>query len=409
MVYPQYPGNEPEILPWPTDYEDPDGKRGKRSHVLAASIAGVVAVLALAAGVALGLQLSRPDVVAPVLPSTVPTPGASGPSTVTPPTAREPATHQAERNRAREAERLDRSTYTPVTAREFALMAKDPDSWAGRKIVVYGVITQFDAATGATAFRADTGPAPMTDPYDYDQNTLITAHDARMVANFVENDGVTMFAEVQGAVTYDTQIGGKTTVPSLLANIVETTRIRSPPRTLTPSALPLPTSDVSGAQLRSIAASDQPVVAGALEDRWVPQLSSKRLGMVAEGATWSNDMILTDHQELRGRYPGVRLLWSGSWSTFSESDFWVTIVGTGFPSADQALAWCAGHGFDLGSGVEIRHVGRHLDHVRRRRRARRTQSVAPFRIPACGADRQCATLSRSIDSHRRPFRPVEGI
>ncbi|OBF28908.1 hypothetical protein A5724_26175 [Mycobacterium sp. ACS1612] len=344
MVYPQYPDNQPEIVPWPSDYDDPDINRGKRSPVLAASVAGVVAVLVLAVGVVLGLQLSRPDPLPPVLPSAAPSPNASGPSAAT--TVREPASRQAERNRAREAERLDRSTYTPLTAREFAMMAKNPDSWAGRKIVVYGVITQFDAATGATAFRADTGPSPTTDPYDYDQNTLITAHDARMVANFVEDDVVTMFAEVQGAVTYDTQIGGKTTVPSLLANIVETTKISSPPRTLTPTPVTLPASDIVGAQLRAVAAGDQPAVVNAVADRWVPQLSSKRVGMVAEGATWTNEMILADHQQLRARYPDVRLLWSGSWSTFSESDFWVTIVGAGFPTADQALAWCTSNGLD---------------------------------------------------------------
>jgi hypothetical protein len=336
MVYPPYSHHHAEVVPWPEDYGDRDGKRGKRSPLLAASIAGVVAVLVLAVGVLLGVQFTRPDAAPPALPSAAPTPT----------TARETVDRQAERYRAREAERLDRSTYTPVTAREFALMAKNPDAWAGRKIVVYGVITQFDAATGATAFRADTGPAPMTDPYDYEQNTLVIARNARMVANFVVKDDVTMFVEVEGAVTYDTQIGGKTTVPSLLANIVETTKISSPPRTLTPTPVTLPTSDVSGAQLRAIAAGDQPVVVNAVEDRWVPQVSSKRVGMVAEGATWTKEMILADHQQLRARYPNVRLLWSGSWSTFSESDFWVTIVGTGFPTADQALAWCTSSGLD---------------------------------------------------------------
>jgi hypothetical protein len=41
-------------------------------------------------------------------------------------------------------------------------------------------------------------------------------------------------------------------------------------------------------------------------------------------------MILNDHQQLPQSYSGVRFLWSGNWSTFSGSDFWVTIVGTGF-------------------------------------------------------------------------------
>jgi hypothetical protein len=233
-------------------------------------------------------------------------------------------------------------------------MVKNPDSWAGRKIVVYGVVTQFDSATGSTAFRADTGPSPMTDPYDYDHNTFITAHASGMVADVVEEDMVTMFVEVQGAYTYDTQIGGSTTVPALLVNIIEPTNFNSQTasqRPLPPSLSPYPTlqssSDFTGAsQLRAIAASDQPIVLSGLADRWVPQLSSKRTGMVAEGHTWTDALILNEHHQLRQSYPSVRLLWSGDWSTFSDSDFWVTIAGTGFATADQALAWCTSNGFD---------------------------------------------------------------
>ncbi|HET6732672.1 hypothetical protein [Mycobacterium sp.] len=350
MAFPQYPDHQPPAVPWPTDYDDQRPEQGKRSPVLGASIAGLVAVLVLAVGVLLGLQLSGSDPVQPQPSSPSPSFGASPPSSAPPTTEPELATIEAERRRALEAARLDRSTYESVSAREFALMAKNPDSWAGRKIVVYGVITQFDAATGTTTFRADTGPAPAADPYDYDQNTFITAHDAGMVANFVETDMVTMFVEVQGAFTYDTQIGGSTTVPSLQVNIIETTNLSSPSaRALPPSVGPAPLPDIesaSGSQLRAIAASDQPIVFAGLAERWVPQLSSKRPGLVAEGQTWTNAMTLAEHEQLRQTYPGVRLLWSGDWSTFSESNFWVTIVGTGFPTADGALAWCTSSGFD---------------------------------------------------------------
>jgi hypothetical protein len=349
MAFPQYPEYQPPAVPWPTDYDDQDPKRGKRSPVLAASIAGLVAVLVLAVGILLGLQLRGFDPGQPLPSSPSPSFAASPPSSAPPTTEPEPAAIDAERKRALEAARLDRSTYESVSAREFALMVKNPDSWAGRKIVVYGVITQFDAATGTTAFRADTGPGPAVNPYDYDQNTFITAHDAGMVADFVATDMVTMFAEVQGALTYDTQIGGSTTVPSLLVNIIETTNLISPPSARALPSFPAPPPDsesASGSQLRAIAASDQPIVLAGLAERWVPQLSSKRPGLVAEGHTWTNAMTLDEHLRLRQAYPGVRLLWSGDWSTFSESDFWVTIVGTGFLTADGALAWCTSSGFD---------------------------------------------------------------
>jgi hypothetical protein len=348
MAFPQYPEYQPPAVPWPTDYGDQDPKHGKRSPVLAASIAGLVAVLVLAVGILLGLQLRGSDPAQPLPSSPSPSFAASPPSSTQRTTEPEPAAIEAERKRALEAARLDRSTYESVSVREFALMVKNPDAWAGRKIVVYGVITQFDAATGTTAFRADIGPAPMADPYDYDQNTFITAHDAGMVADFVETDMVTMFVEVRGALTYETQIGGSTTAPSLLVNIIETTDLGSPPsaRPLPPPA-PLPdTESATGSQLRAIAASDQPIVLAGLAERWVPQLSSKRPGLVAEGRTWTNALTLAEHQQLRQTYPGVLLLWSGDWSTFSESNFWVTIVGTGFPTADGALAWCTSSGFD---------------------------------------------------------------
>ncbi|MFZ0831644.1 MAG: hypothetical protein WAM92_00900 [Mycobacterium sp.] len=98
--------------------------------------------------------------------------------------------------------------------------------------------------------------------------------------------------------------------------------------------------------LRAMANADRPFVLSRLADTWVPQLSSKRPGLVADGITWNNAETLREHLQLRLDYPEVRLLWSGDWSTFSEPDFWVTIAGVTFPDADGALAWCRSHNFD---------------------------------------------------------------
>ena len=99
-------------------------------------------------------------------------------------------------------------------------------------------------------------------------------------------------------------------------------------------------------QLRQIASGDRPFVTTQLADRWVPQLSSKRPGVVDNGVVWDNAMTLQEHLQLRQRYPDVRLLWSGDWSTFSGSDFWVTVVGMTYTDSAGPLAWCRGHGFD---------------------------------------------------------------
>jgi hypothetical protein len=98
--------------------------------------------------------------------------------------------------------------------------------------------------------------------------------------------------------------------------------------------------------LRALANADRPFVSSQLADRWVPQLSSKRPGLVADGITWHNAETLHEHLQLRLDYPEVRLLWSGDWSTFSASDFWVTIAGVTFADAEGALGWCRSHNLD---------------------------------------------------------------
>lgn len=98
--------------------------------------------------------------------------------------------------------------------------------------------------------------------------------------------------------------------------------------------------------LRAIANADRPFVSSRLADRWVPQLSSKRPGLVADGIVWNNAETLREHLDLRLKYPEVRLLWTGDWSTFSAPDFWVTIAGVTFPDAGGALAWCRNRGID---------------------------------------------------------------
>lgn len=69
-------------------------------------------------------------------------------------------------------EDLDPSTYQAISAREFALLVKNPDANIGRKIVLYGAVTQFDTATGQNSFIARTG----AEPGDYDESAIFYAH-----------------------------------------------------------------------------------------------------------------------------------------------------------------------------------------------------------------------------------------
>ncbi|BBX69723.1 hypothetical protein [Mycolicibacterium psychrotolerans] len=118
---------------------------------------------------------------------------------------------------------LDPTMYQPLSARDFAiLVTKDPDSARGHKIIIYGSVTQADAAMGPDAFRAIVMGKPHAEEA-YKTNAVITANDPSIIANIVAGDQVTMYVEVVGSFTYDTQIGGKTTVPLFRVNIINVT------------------------------------------------------------------------------------------------------------------------------------------------------------------------------------------
>ncbi|MFY1689078.1 hypothetical protein [Plantactinospora sp. WMMB782] len=105
-------------------------------------------------------------------------------------------------------------TYKPLTERQWKLVVKDPDKYIGKTYIVYGVVTQFDAATGTDTFRADVGHKNMQYDFEYDTNTLLTASAAKL-ENVVEDDEFRATVRVVGSHSYDTQIGGNTTVPLL--------------------------------------------------------------------------------------------------------------------------------------------------------------------------------------------------
>lgn len=117
----------------------------------------------------------------------------------------------------------DPSSYKKLSEREFALLMKDTDSHKGEKIVVYGYVSQLDSATGPDTLRASTGNASKSEWYAYSENTVVQAGEKGMFKNVVKDDLVTIYATVDGSMSYGTQIGGNTTVPELTANIIKVT------------------------------------------------------------------------------------------------------------------------------------------------------------------------------------------
>ena len=120
-----------------------------------------------------------------------------------------------------------------------------------------------------------------------------------------------------------------------------------PPSTTTPTQ-PTPTWPTAGAvspdevargSLDAQVAADRAAVE-ALVGRWVPQLSSKRLGLVVHGVRFTHEDIWRDFRLTAARYPNALLLSSADFASFDTDDFWVTVVPYTYATGAEANAWC---------------------------------------------------------------------
>jgi hypothetical protein len=112
----------------------------------------------------------------------------------------------------------DLVTFGTVDERTFALIAKEPDAHAGTNLIVFGDVAQLDSATGPCNMLLSAAEAQKESSFDYEQNTLATSGDSESVCPvfdpLVEGDHVKMWVTVLGSYSYETQIGGNTTVPA---------------------------------------------------------------------------------------------------------------------------------------------------------------------------------------------------
>src|SRR5690606_39844954 len=122
----------------------------------------------------------------------------------------------------------------------------------------------------------------------------------------------------------------------LFRSIIQTAPVTTSTKTVTATAPPPPPTRPAASvsvqpgpeaaslqRLRRLAAGDRAFVADRLADRWVPQLSSKRPGIVDKGVTWDNALTLQEHLLLRQRYDAV-LVWSGDLTAMDAWGFWVS-------------------------------------------------------------------------------------
>lgn len=124
-----------------------------------------------------------------------------------------------------QTEAPDLSTYEELEERDLAQIVKAPDDHIGRQVIVYGAITQLDAATGKCFVRISITDSPQDAWYDYEHNSVGVAGDGEsdcpVLDPFVADDEVKLWITIGGSISYDTQIGGSTTVPANLIDDAE--------------------------------------------------------------------------------------------------------------------------------------------------------------------------------------------
>jgi hypothetical protein len=103
-------------------------------------------------------------------------------------------------------------SYAKLSDRTWAKVVKSPDRYLGKTFVVYACVTQFDAATGDDTFRGQ-GSNKRREYWFSDGDNAMFTGTATQLNDIVTDDVVVMNVRSLGSYSYDTQIGGNTTVP----------------------------------------------------------------------------------------------------------------------------------------------------------------------------------------------------
>ena len=91
---------------------------------------------------------------------------------------------------------------------------------------------------------------------------------------------------------------------------------------------------------------DYPIVMNSLRGKWTPQLSSKQVGLVADGQTWTKRLILAEYLKTQQANPKAVIIDTSQWPVYDTAGWWVTLQGDSYSDGDQANAWCDAQGYD---------------------------------------------------------------
>jgi hypothetical protein len=144
-----------------------------------------------------------PAVMETVLPAATPAPTAKP----TPKAAPKPKTKAAPKPKPKP------KPYKRQSKRGWQQIVKSPDRHLFKQVEIWGCITQFDAATGDDTFRADASYKNWKGDWWFNGDNAIFTGSKKQLRRFLEDDIVWMRVSVFGSFSYDTQIGGSTTVP----------------------------------------------------------------------------------------------------------------------------------------------------------------------------------------------------
>lgn len=107
------------------------------------------------------------------------------------------------------------TSHHAVSSRQWLEIVKDPGAAKGQCVTVYGEVSQFDSVTGDSVFRGQAGGVKAATSLgfaSYPTNALFDG-DAKALGVLVQDDLFTAQVTVAGSQSYDTTLGGKTTVP----------------------------------------------------------------------------------------------------------------------------------------------------------------------------------------------------
>lgn len=143
-----------------------------------------------------------------------------------------------------------------------------------------------------------------------------------------------------GAPTTTTERPGPTIAPA--TTVPAGGQERSTP-TSAPAA-PVNREEEARQEIERLVADGEQRVGSGMLDRWIPQISSKQVGLAADGIVYDNQAILDHFTQLRQRFGDLIVVNSSDFSTFELDGWYVALAPQSFGTSQEALGWCASNG-----------------------------------------------------------------